>query len=77
MSDFGERLRTTREMLGLGQAGLAAKAGIAATSISHFEGGSREPNLANLRKLKKALGVPYEMLLGEDGGKNKTATVDG
>jgi len=65
MSDFGERLRTIRELQGLSQAELAGRADLNATQLSHFETGTREPNLANLRKLKKALGVPYEMLLGE------------
>ena len=72
MSDFGERLRTAREMLGLSQAELAAKADLNATQLSHFETGTREPNLTNLRKLKKALGVPYEMLLGEGSAQRQS-----
>ncbi|MDA8381618.1 MAG: helix-turn-helix transcriptional regulator, partial [Betaproteobacteria bacterium] len=37
---FQERLRTARRMRGMEQAQLAAKAGLPAASISHFEKGN-------------------------------------
>ncbi len=61
---FAQRLATIRSMSGLTQAQLGTKANIATTSIAHFEGGKREPNLENLIKIVKALGVSADVLLG-------------
>lgn len=64
---FAERLRYARESLrGITQGQLAEKAGIPATSISHFESltGSRKPSFDNLRRLAKALEVSTDYLLG-------------
>lgn len=63
-TSFGSRMRQCRELLGLSQVDLAAITGLAASHINHFETGRREPNIDNLRKIKQALKVPYEMLLG-------------
>lgn len=43
MDGLPERLRENRKMRGLTQAQLAAEAGIAAASVSHFETGQRAP----------------------------------
>lgn len=51
-------------MSGLTQAVLAEKAGLPSSSIAHFECGNREPNLANLTKIIKALGVSADVILG-------------
>jgi transcriptional regulator with XRE-family HTH domain len=61
---FSERLRSERKKLGLEQAQLALKAGLPATSISHFEGGTRKPSFDNLRRLAQALRVSTDYLLG-------------
>lgn len=61
---FASRLRNLREMSGLTQAVLAEKAGLPSSSIAHFECGNREPNLANLTKIIKALGVSADVILG-------------
>lgn len=61
---FATRLRNVREMSSLSQSELAKKAGVNATQIAHFEGGSREPNLENLIKIIKALGISADVLLG-------------
>ena len=47
----------------MSQTKLAQLCELDASSVNHFESGRREPSLGNLRKLKKALNVPYEMLL--------------
>lgn len=64
MTEFAERLRRVREMSGLTQAELANKTKLQSSSIAHFEAGRREPNLENLTKLIKALGVSADVLLG-------------
>jgi|688.fasta_scaffold371300_2 transcriptional regulator with XRE-family HTH domain len=61
---FAERLRKARDKLGMAQADLAAKAGLPATSISHFENGTRKPSFDNLRRLAQALMVSSDYLLG-------------
>jgi transcriptional regulator with XRE-family HTH domain len=61
---FATRLRNVREMSSLSQSELAKKAGVNATQIAHFEGGKREPNLENLIKIIKALGISADVLLG-------------
>lgn len=61
---FQERLRTARRMRGMEQAQLAAKAGLPAASISHFEKGNRKPSFDNLRRLARALDVSTDFLLG-------------
>jgi transcriptional regulator with XRE-family HTH domain len=61
---FPERLKAARELRGMSQAGLADKAGLPATSISHFESGARKPSFDNLRLLSDALHVTADYLLG-------------
>src|SRR6266511_2022390 len=59
-----ERLKAFREMRGLTQGELGAKAGMAAASISHFETGQRVPSLDSVVKLADALEVSVDALLG-------------
>lgn len=61
---FPERLREGRKLRGLDQAELAEKAGLPASSISHFEIGSRKPSFENLGRLANALVVTTDYLLG-------------
>ena len=64
MTAFATRLRQCRELLGLSQKQLAERTEMDQSLISHYESGRRDPSIANLVRLKVALGVPYEMLLG-------------
>lgn len=61
---FQERLRAARRLREMDQAQLAAKAGLPAASISHFEKGNRKPSFDNLRRLARALDVSTDFLLG-------------
>jgi transcriptional regulator with XRE-family HTH domain len=61
---FPARLKAARELRELSQTALAEKAGLPATSISHFEAGSRKPSFDNLRLLADALSVTADYLLG-------------
>ena len=61
---FATRLRQAREIRGLDQGALSERAQVSATTLSHFESGRREPSLANLRRLVKALDVSADYLLG-------------
>jgi transcriptional regulator with XRE-family HTH domain len=61
---FQERLKAARALRGLSQADLAAKAGLPAASVSHFESGPRKPSFDNLKALASALDVTTDYLLG-------------
>lgn len=61
---FAERLTEARRIRDLDQAELARRAGLPASSISHFEKGSRKPSFENLRRLATTLRVTTDFLLG-------------
>lgn len=61
---FPERLQKARNTRELSQSALAAKAKLPASSISHFEAGSRKPSFDNLQRLAEALNVSLDYLLG-------------
>ena len=61
---FKDRLRAAREMRKMSQSEVAAKAKLPASSIAHFEAGSRKPSFDNLRRLATALRVTTDYLLG-------------
>jgi transcriptional regulator with XRE-family HTH domain len=63
---FPERLKSAREMRKLTQSELGQRAKLPATSIAHFEAGSRKPSFDNLRKLAIALGITIDYLLGRE-----------
>ncbi|GHT78492.1 hypothetical protein FACS1894130_05160 [Spirochaetia bacterium] len=61
---FCERLKNAREMRGLTQSELGAKAKLPPSSIAHFETGTRKPSFDTLRSLANALEVTTDYLLG-------------
>jgi transcriptional regulator with XRE-family HTH domain len=61
---FKKRLKQARDLRNLSQAQLAAKAGLPAASVSHFESGPRKPSFDNLKALAGALDVTTDYLLG-------------
>lgn len=61
---FAKRLQKRRNELDLNQEGLARKARLQATAISHFETGGRKPSFDNLRNLADALETTVDYLMG-------------
>ena len=61
---FRKRLREAREMRGYKQEQLADRAKMPATTIAHFEAGTRKPSFDSLRKLAIALEITTDYLLG-------------
>lgn len=61
---FKNRLKFARELRSISQSDLGRKAGLPASSIAHFESGSRKPSFDSLRKLAIALEVTTDFLLG-------------
>jgi transcriptional regulator with XRE-family HTH domain len=66
--DFPDRLQSARDKRDISQQELARRAGLPASSISHFEGGGRKPSVDNLRRLANALDVSADFLLGRTEG---------
>lgn len=61
-------LKSLRELRGLTQAEVGARAGLAAAAVSHFETGQRAPSIESLVRLADALDVSVDVLLGRRGG---------
>ncbi len=61
---FSERLQAARQRRDMTQAQLAGRAEINATTIAHYETGSRLPGAANLRDIARALDINTDFLLG-------------
>jgi transcriptional regulator with XRE-family HTH domain len=75
MTELSENLKALRELRGLTQAELGAKAGMGGASVSHFETGQRTPSLESLLRLADALDVTTDALLGRTSV-DSAATVD-
>lgn len=69
---FGERLKQFREARGLTQEQLAIAIGVAKTTVTGYERGNREPDVAKIKKLAAALGVSGDELLGTGQEKKPT-----
>ena len=62
MSEFKDRLKLLRTVLGLSQAEMARKLGIARSRLSELESGKTKPRDSLLRLISKTFGVSYEWL---------------
>lgn len=74
---FKERLKAARNLRGMNQAEVAAKAGLPAASVSHFESGPRKPSFDNLKALASALDVTTDYLLGRSNTPDASAETVG
>lgn len=63
-TEFGTRLRELRLLRGLSQAELAKQTHTLPTTISRYECGEQEPNLAILLDIARCLGTDPNYLLG-------------
>jgi len=73
---FPERLRVARSTRELSQEGLAKRAELQSSAISHFETGTRKPSFDNLRRLADALDVTTDYLLGRVENMQEVGDVD-
>lgn len=65
---LGRRIRAAREAKGLSQAEAAREAGIPGHSLWRYEDGRVAPDLENLARVARVLGVTMESLLVEEAG---------
>ena len=66
-SEFATHLRELRLSIGMSQATLAENIHVLPNTISRYEQGQREPDIATLRKLARCLGVDMNNLLCYSG----------
>jgi transcriptional regulator with XRE-family HTH domain len=64
MSDFGQRLKSSRKQLGITQKQLAESLEIAQSTIANYEKNTRFPGELSLRQLSDFLNVSIDYLLG-------------
>ena len=60
---FYENLKNVREKKGISQKEMAERIGVAKSTYSMYESGSREPNLQTIRKIANVLDVSIEYLM--------------
>jgi len=63
---FGEKLAQARKRKGLTQKEVAAIIGIAKSTLTGYEKGTREPNLLRIKQLIKILDIDSDYLFGID-----------
>jgi len=63
---LGDRMRMHRARLRLSQGALGKLVGLSANSISALETGEVDPRIDVIRRIAKALGVPFMYLVGEE-----------
>ena len=66
MKNFAEKVKETREELGLSQGVLAERVGVSQRSITAYETGAAKPRGLTARKLARALNVSLDYLLNDD-----------
>lgn len=64
MESFGERLKSLRELKGVGQIQLAQALGVSKGIISLWENNLREPKLSNIIAIIKYFNEPADYVLG-------------
>lgn len=74
MQSFADALRKRAEQLGLSNAEIARRANLTERRYGNYVTGVREPDLATLARIARALGVTPDALLGFDGGGARSGT---
>lgn len=65
--NFGERVKTERERLGLSQAELAKRMNISQQAVAKYEKIVEQPKLATISKIAEALEIPIATLVMDWG----------
>lgn len=63
---FNENLKDARIQRGLSQKEVAESIGVAKSTYSLYESGSREPNVQTIKKIADVLNISADTLLGVD-----------
>src|SRR5713101_190895 len=63
---LGERIRESRELIGMSQAELARRIGISRNAMNDIETGDKDPRASRITAIALALDVTTDFLLGLD-----------
>ena len=74
-AEIGQRLRSSREYLGLSQEEAATYMGVSRPAISNIEAGKRKVSAEEMRRFARLYRRPYEYFLGESEEAADDATV--
>jgi transcriptional regulator with XRE-family HTH domain len=67
---LGERLRESREYLGLSQQDVAVLLGLSRPAITHMEAGKRKVSTLELRELSRVYRRSFTWLIGDESGES-------
>jgi transcriptional regulator with XRE-family HTH domain len=73
LASIAESLRAARDRAGYTLDQLAERAGLSKAYLSRLESAERQPSLATLITLSRVLGIPINVLLGEEGDRTPLA----
>lgn len=73
--EFSRALRKVRKNMGITQAEMANRLGVARASLSLYEAGKQTPDLAFLDRLHKVTGAPLDYMMGYSDNFTPTTTV--
>jgi|SRR5581483_3878813 len=73
MDQFASRLRQRAKELGISHAEVARRSGLGERRYGHYVSGRREPNLATLVRIARALQTTPNALLGVDARKSEAS----
>lgn len=62
----GQKIKHSRESMGMSQGKLAKLSGLAQSSISYIESGNKKPNIETIAMLAKALDLPVSYLIDSE-----------
>ncbi len=77
VAQFGERLRSAREESRMTLDQVASKTGLSKAHLSRLESGERQPSVAALVELSRALGIAISRLLGENTNQGRVSISTG
>ncbi|MDR1605305.1 MAG: helix-turn-helix domain-containing protein [Gracilibacteraceae bacterium] len=66
MNSFAEKVKLSRELIGMSQKEVAEKISVSIKSISAYERGLSEPRGTTLHKLARALNISVDYLMNDD-----------
>lgn len=75
--EFGERIRSRREELGMAREAVAEALGVTASAVQQWENGYVSPRADRISPLSKLLGIQYDyMFEGDDSRLRTTHTME-
>ncbi|AEB06358.1 transcriptional regulator, XRE family [Coriobacterium glomerans PW2] len=71
-----ENIRLIRKIIGLTQAQLAERIGVARTTVTQWENGTSNPPIKTIQRLAQTLGVPVTIVVGDNDANDLKRALD-